>query len=150
MPQLLVNSYKRASERPLVVNEYSTRYGFLVITFFWMNLSFSSCFNCWLSIFSEMPVVSQVKNTDSNNSIEIIRYKIEPANTDAFEKAYAEAGKLLQSSSYCQYYQVIRGVDEPGKYIVIIHWTSKDDHLQGFRKSAVVPAFFQPGETILQ
>ena len=88
------------------------------------------------------PAFSQVKNMDSTYSIEIIRYKIEPANAAAFEKAYAEAGKLLQTSSYCQSYQVIHGVDEPGKYIVIIHWTSKEEHLNGFRKSSVFPPFF--------
>lgn len=79
---------------------------------------------------------------DSTASIEIIRYKIEPSNAASFESAYAEAGKLLQSSPYCKGYQVIRGVDEPGKYVVIIHWTSKDDHLQGFRRSATFQGFF--------
>ena len=88
------------------------------------------------------PAFSQTKNMDSTYSIEIIRYKIEPANAAAFEKAYAEAGKLLQTSPFCQSYQVIHGVDEPEKYIVIIHWTSKEEHLNGFRKSAVFQPFF--------
>lgn len=94
-----------------------------------------------LSVFSNS-LFSQAKNMDSTYSIEIIRYKIESANTSSFEKAYADAGKLLQSSPQCQGYQLIRGVDEPGKYIVIIHWTSKEEHLQGFRKSQVFQSFF--------
>ena len=33
-------------------------------------------------------------------------------------------------------------MEEPHQYILIIHWTSIDDHLQGFRKSELFPPFF--------
>jgi len=88
---------------------------------------------------------SQTKTTGMDNknySVEIIRYDISESERGNFEKAYTEAGKYLQASEYCLGYEVIHGNDEPNHYIVIINWTSKDEHLQGFRKSAEFMPFF--------
>lgn len=77
-----------------------------------------------------------------NYSVEIIRYNISADQHQNFEQAYTSAGKYLQSSPYCLGYQLIHGKEEPDNYIVIIHWTSVDDHLNGFRKSADFMPFF--------
>lgn len=75
-------------------------------------------------------------------STEIIRYTI-PADKQAdFEQAYAEAGMYLKQSAHCLNYQVLHGEEEPDHYILIINWTSKEDHLNGFRKSDEFRAFF--------
>lgn len=79
---------------------------------------------------------------NKNYSVEIIRYDIPQNERSNFEKAYAEAGKYLQASKYCSGYEIIHGNDEPNNYIVIINWTSKEEHLQGFRKSAEFMPFF--------
>lgn len=87
----------------------------------------------------------QTKTTGMDNknySVEIIRYDIPQNERSNFEKAYAEAGKYLQSSKYCLGYELIHGNEEPNNYIVIINWTSKEEHLQGFRKSAEFMPFF--------
>ncbi len=80
--------------------------------------------------------------SNKNYSVEIIRYNISQDEMSNFEKAYTEACKHLQASEYCLGYQVIHGNDEPNHYIVIIHWTSKEEHMQGFRKSAEFMPFF--------
>lgn len=77
-----------------------------------------------------------------NYSVEIIRYNIPHDQGAAFENAYAQAGKYLQQSPYCLGYQLIHGNEEPDHYIVVIHWTSKDEHLQGFRKGPEFMPFF--------
>jgi quinol monooxygenase YgiN len=69
-------------------------------------------------------------------SVEIIRYNIVTDQQKNFEQAYTNAGKYLKSSPYCLGYKVIHGKEEPNHFIVIIHWTSMDEHLNGFRKSA--------------
>lgn len=79
---------------------------------------------------------------NKNFSVEIIRYNISQDEGRNFEKAYTEASTYLQASEYCLGYRVIHGNDEPDHYIVIIHWTSKEDHLQKFRKSAEFTPFF--------
>ena len=89
-------------------------------------------------------IYGQTKTTgmDKNYAVEIIRYDISQGERSNFEKAYAEAGKYLQASKYCLGYEIIHGNDEPNNYIVIINWTSKEEHLQGFRKSAEFMPFF--------
>lgn len=79
-------------------------------------------------------------NEKSNYSVEIIRYTISQDQQSDFVKAYVEAGNYLKASKYCLAYEVIHGDDEPTHFIVIIHWTSKDEHLNGFRRS---PEFSQ-------
>lgn len=90
---------------------------------------------------------AQTKNQNMENSpnysIEIIRYNIPSSGHTAFEKAYTEAGKLLEASPYCKGYNIIKGSDEPDHYIVTICWTSEADHLQKFRKSEQFAGFFQ-------
>lgn len=84
----------------------------------------------------------QTMNTNDNYSVEIIRYKIPTDQQASFEEAYANAGKILQKSPSCLAYEIIHGVDEPQHYIVRIHWTSKEDHMKGFRNSPEFPPFF--------
>ena len=77
-----------------------------------------------------------------NHSIEVIRYTIPQSEHGNFETAYTEAGKFLQQSKYCLGYEMLHGDDEPHHYVIIIYWTSKEEHLQGFRKSAEFMPFF--------
>jgi quinol monooxygenase YgiN len=76
------------------------------------------------------------------HSVEVIRYTIPPDQHNNFEEAYKEAGKLLEASPYCLGYQVIHGEEEPDHYIVIIDWTSTQEHLNGFRQSQQFMPFF--------
>ena len=79
---------------------------------------------------------------NENYSMEVIRYSIPEEHRKEFENAYEEAGKLLQSSPFCLGYKVIHGNEEPDNYIILIRWSSKEDHLNGFRKSAEFMPFF--------
>ncbi|HEY9257646.1 antibiotic biosynthesis monooxygenase family protein [Chitinophaga sp.] len=82
------------------------------------------------------------QTNSSISSTEIIRYNVPATEHASFEKAYQDAGQYLQASPSCLGYQVIHGNEEPNHYIVIIHWTSQQDHLQLFRKEKNFPAFF--------
>jgi quinol monooxygenase YgiN len=97
-----------------------------------------TCFLVNISLSQNTPSMS--KNTTF--SIEIIRYDIPESQRTGFEAAYAKAGAILQSSPYCLAYEIIHGVDENQRYMVRIHWTSKEDHLNGFRKSKEFGSFF--------
>lgn len=80
--------------------------------------------------------------TEQPYSVEIIRYTIPMEMQTAFKKAYHDAGAFLKQSPFCLGYEVLHGEDDPTHYIVRIHWTSKEDHLQKFRKSAEFESFF--------
>lgn len=99
-----------------------------------------------LTILLTNKVVAQNKNQNMKNetsySLEVIRYNIPQDQQKNFEQAYIDAGSYLKASKYCLAYQVIHGKEETNHYIVLIHWTSMDDHLNGFRKSAEFMPFF--------
>ncbi|WP_212003532.1 antibiotic biosynthesis monooxygenase [Chitinophaga sp. HK235] len=96
-----------------------------------------------ITLFIMYPFASTMdQSAPTTFSTEIIRYSIPEQDRQHFETAYAEAGKYLQASPYCLSYQVLHGNEEPQHYIVVIHWTSQTDHLQGFRKSQQFPPFF--------
>ena len=79
---------------------------------------------------------------ENNYSIEIIRYNISMDNQNEFIEAYDNASKILKNSPFCAGLEVIHGVDEPENFIVRIHWTSLEDHLNKFRQSAEFQSFF--------
>lgn len=81
-------------------------------------------------------------NTTPTTSTEIIRYKVSQDDHEKFINAYTAAGKYLQVSKYCLGYELIQGEEEPDNFIVIIIWASKDEHLNGFRKSSEFGPFF--------
>jgi quinol monooxygenase YgiN len=78
----------------------------------------------------------------TTTSTEIIRYKISEGEHENFINAYTAAAKYLQASKYCLGYELIQGEEEPNNFIVTIYWTSKDDHMNGFRKSSEFGPFF--------
>lgn len=85
---------------------------------------------------------TSVMDKNKNYSVEIIRYVISADQRASFEKAYENAAAILQASPYCLGYEIIHGTDEHANYIVRIHWTSVEDHLNGFRKSREFASFF--------
>jgi quinol monooxygenase YgiN len=74
--------------------------------------------------------------------LEYIRYRIDPGRGEELERAYEEAGHSLAASSHCLAYEVARGVEEPGSYVVRIEWDSVEGHEQGFRQSPEFREFF--------
>ena len=107
-----------------------------------MNITILSALGCFYFFFQ--PAYSQTTPMHKNNnySVEIIRYNVASDQRSSFEEGYAKAGAILQKSPYCLGYEIIHGVDEPEHYIVRIHWTSKQDHMNGFRNSPEFGTFF--------
>lgn len=73
---------------------------------------------------------------------ELIRYRIQAGQEEAFLDAYRKAGTFLERSPDCLGYKVLRGEEEPDRFAVVIRWKSTQRHLEGFRKSADFAAFF--------
>ncbi|WP_443076037.1 antibiotic biosynthesis monooxygenase family protein [Streptomyces sp. NBC_01716] len=74
--------------------------------------------------------------------LEYIRHRIPENSAAEFEAAYARAARPLVRSSVCHDYELSRCVEEPGHYILRIHWESVDRHLQDFGSSDEFRAFF--------
>ncbi len=67
--------------------------------------------------------------------IEVIRYAIAIGDEAAFEEAYRKAGELLEASSHCLGFTLMRATRERHRYMMTIYWDSPDGHLIGFRQS---------------
>jgi quinol monooxygenase YgiN len=74
-------------------------------------------------------------------TIEYIRYRLPSDKVSEFRAAYERAGESLRASPVCLGYELSVCSEEEGVFILRIEWTSKDDHLNGFRKSAQFPPF---------
>lgn len=75
--------------------------------------------------------------------VEYVRYRVAPERGPALEEAYRRAAAALRASPDCLAFDVARSLDEPGRYVVRIGWTSVDGHLEGFRKGPVFPRFLE-------
>lgn len=73
---------------------------------------------------------------------EVIRYKIPADQASAFEEAYHKAEPILQDSRHCLGYRLLRGVEEPENWILLLFWDSVEGHEQGFRQEKGFRAFF--------
>ena len=74
-------------------------------------------------------------------TIEYIRYKINADSHNEFVSAYEAASQSLDRSEFCLGYELTQCEEEPERYILRIEWTSTDDHMNGFRKSAEFKSF---------
>jgi len=73
---------------------------------------------------------------------EVIRYKVPAGQAPAIEEVYRKTEPILQNSSHCLGYQLLRGVEEPGNWILLLTWDSVEGHEQGFRQEQGFRAFF--------
>lgn len=76
-------------------------------------------------------------------AIEYVRYRLPPEAAGQFEAAYQAVGGLLTASPHCLAWDLARGVDDPGSFVVRIEWDSIEGHEQGFRESPEFPLFFE-------
>jgi quinol monooxygenase YgiN len=75
-------------------------------------------------------------------TIEYIRYKVLPEQREAFVQSYIDASEQLNGSNFCLAYELSECEEEAGQFILRIEWTSTEEHLNGFRKSADFSQFF--------
>jgi len=73
---------------------------------------------------------------------EVIRYKVPAGQAAAFEEAYRKTELILQNSSHCLGYRLLRGVEEPENWILLLTWDSVEGHEKGFRQEPGFRQFF--------
>lgn len=74
--------------------------------------------------------------------VEYIRYKIPSEQQAAFESAYIEAQKSLNTSSHCLGWEVAHCVENTNHYVVRLLRDSVEGHINGFRQSSEFQAFY--------
>ena len=67
--------------------------------------------------------------------LEVASFDIRRDAIAAFEAAYAEATQLMARAPGHLSHELHRSIDEPGRYVLLVRWRTKEDHTVGFRES---------------
>ncbi len=67
---------------------------------------------------------------------EIAHFAIKPGNEADFEKAVADATPLFKRAKGCHGLQLLRSIESPSSFTLLVTWDSVEDHMVGFRESA--------------
>lgn len=60
---------------------------------------------------------------------------IVPGKESAFERAFAHAPAISERADGCHGVELVRCVEDPCRYELLVMWDSVDDHTVGFRES---------------
>lgn len=60
---------------------------------------------------------------------------VRPGREAAFEAAMREARPLIAASPGFAGLELRRGIEEPSRYLLLVHWQRLEDHTVGFRGS---------------
>lgn len=71
---------------------------------------------------------------------EIASIEVKPGSEADFEAAVAKAVPLFKSAAGCQSMKLVRSIETPARYHLVVGWNSVEDHMVTFRES---PAFQQ-------
>ena len=55
---------------------------------------------------------------------------------DEFAKAYLGARHLITSTEGCRSLRMTRGIETPGRFVLLVEWDSVEVHEQNFRQTA--------------
>lgn len=72
--------------------------------------------------------------------LEIAEFAIRPGAEDGFVEAYHTAVSLVTDSPGCRGVRLVRGIESPQRFVLLVEWDRLADHVDGFRGS---PAFEQ-------
>ena len=61
---------------------------------------------------------------------------VKPGEEPNFEAAFAEAKAIIASMPGFESLQLLRCVERPNRYLLLVEWTRLEDHTLGFRGSA--------------
>jgi heme-degrading monooxygenase HmoA len=68
--------------------------------------------------------------------LEHVQITIASDRVAAYLKAFEEARPQVERQPGCHSCRLLPAVGDPGSFLLLIEWGSKEDHTEGFRKSA--------------
>lgn len=84
--------------------------------------------------------------------LEIAEFLISDGQEDRFVTAYREAVRHVAASAGFRTARLVRGIENPSRFTLLVEWERLEDHVDGFRSSqafvnwraAVGPYFAEP------
>ena len=68
--------------------------------------------------------------------LEIAMLDVKPGQTADFETAFSQAQTIISSMPGYLSHQLQKCIENPERYVLLVHWQTLEDHTQGFRESA--------------
>jgi heme-degrading monooxygenase HmoA len=88
--------------------------------------------------------------------LEVANLQVKPGQTAAFEAAFAQAQSIIASMPGYLGYELQHGIEDDHQYLLLVRWTTLEDHTIGFRQSAqyqewrtLLHHFYDPFPTVL-
>jgi len=67
---------------------------------------------------------------------EIAVIRVKAGQTGQFETAFREASRVIAAMKGYRSHELVRSIENSGKYVLLVRWDSVESHTEGFRKSA--------------
>ena len=71
--------------------------------------------------------------------LELADIAVRPGQEDAFTAAYREGVAILRSSPGFRSARMTRGIESPGRFVLLVEWDDLEAHTVGFRESERFP-----------
>jgi heme-degrading monooxygenase HmoA len=68
--------------------------------------------------------------------LEVAILNVREEQAGVFEAAFREASGIISSMPGYQSHELRRCIENRGRYLLLVHWRSLEDHTVGFRQSA--------------
>ncbi len=87
--------------------------------------------------------------------LEVAILDVRDGETDAFERAFAEAQRILAASIGYRRHELRRCAETASRYLLLVWWDSIESHTEGFRRSPgyqrwrkLLHHFYEPFPTV--
>ena len=87
--------------------------------------------------------------------LETVKWDVKPGLEGEFESAFLHAQEILKSMKGYISHQFNRCIEHPGRYALLVNWTTLEDHTVGFRRSveyqtyrALLSKYYEPTVTL--
>ena len=68
--------------------------------------------------------------------LEVAVLDVKPGCAAEYERAFDEAQRIISASPGYVSHELRRCVENPDRYLLLVHWRKLEDHTEGFRRSA--------------
>jgi heme-degrading monooxygenase HmoA len=87
--------------------------------------------------------------------LETAMLDVRPGQEEAFEGAFVEASSIISAMPGYLGHELLRGIEQPSRYVLLVRWETLEDHTVGFRGSpeyqewkALLHHFYDPFPTV--
>ena len=67
--------------------------------------------------------------------LEVALLDVRRGDENDFESAFSRAQSIIRSMDGFVSHELLRGIENPSRYILLVRWRSLSDHTEGFRGS---------------